>query len=154
MPRVTDGYPTLITLGTTGEFGSGAGIRLFEKEVTPPELMAGGPIDITDMRTITYRQKARKKLIDVGPIVTTVAYATEAIEKIQAALGLNQQITTTFADGGTLVCWGYLDSFKPGPIREGTEPTAEATFIITNRDNDGVVQGPEYTSSGDTTGTA
>ncbi len=154
MPRVTDGYPTIITLGTTGALGSGEGIRLFEKEVTPSELLAGGPIDITTMRDETYRSKARKKLKDVGPLVITVAYATDAITKILTALGVNQQITTTFADGATLVVWGWLDSFKPGRIAEGVEPTAEATFIISNKNNEGVVTGPSFTPSSDTTGTA
>lgn len=154
MPRVTDGYSTLITLGTTGELASGAGIRLFEKEVTPPEIMAGGAIDITTMRDDVYRSKARKKLKDVGPLVATVAYATDAYTKILSAIGVNQAITVTFADGATLVVWGWLDSFKPGRIAEGVEPTAEVTFIISNKNNSGVVTGPAFTASSDTTGTA
>lgn len=153
MPRITDGFPTIITMGTTGALGTGAGIRLFEKEITPPNITSGGPIDMTTMRNTAWRTKAKKNLKDLGPLTLTAAYATDAITKILTAIGVNQQITVTFADGATLVFWGWLDDFKPGRIVEGQEPTAEVTFQVSNRNASNAETAPAFTPSTDTTGT-
>src|SRR5207253_1537103 len=106
--RLDDGFSTLITLENIPD------VKLFEKEVTPPAMQAGGPIETTTMRNIAVRTAAPKKLKNLGPVNSTCAYATDALSSIYAQLGVNQRITVTFPDGSRWRYWGWLDAFTPG----------------------------------------
>lgn len=136
--RLDDGFSTLITLENIPD------IKLYEKEVTPPSLGNGGPIDTTTMRNIALRTAAPKRLKQLGAVSATCAYATDAIEVLYAQLGVNQRITITYPDGSRFRYWGWLDAFTPGANKEGDQPTAEVTFQPSNRDNNGVERAPEY----------
>jgi hypothetical protein len=136
--RLDDGFSTLITLENIPD------IKLFEKEVTPPAMQAGGPIETTTMRNVVVRTAAPKKLKNLGPVNATCAYATDSLETIYAQLGINQRITVTFPDGSRFRYWGWLDSFTPGSNKEGEQPTAAVVFQPSMRDNDGVERAPEY----------
>lgn len=145
--RLDDGFSTLITLENIPD------IKLFEKEVTPPALHAGGPIETTTMRNIAVRTAAPKKLKNLSPVTATCAYATDSIETIYAQLGVNQRITVTYPDGSRFRYWGWLDSFVPGSNKEGDQPTASVTFQPSMRDNYGVEQAPEYHDPTESTST-
>lgn len=137
--RLDDGFSTTIMLQNAPT------IKLYEKEVTPPPITAGGPIDTTTMRNLAWRTGAPKKLKGLGQIAATCAYATSAIPVLKAQIGVLQQITINYPDASTLVLWGWLDAFTPGAVKEGDQPTANVVFQPSLRDTDGVETEPVYT---------
>lgn len=143
--RLDDGFATFITLAGAPT------IKMFEKEVTPLGYSGNGPIDITTMRNTAWRTQSPKALKTLTPVSATVAYATDALEPLQAQVGLNQQITLTLPDGSTMVFWGWLDEFQPGANTEGEQPTASITVQPSNHDNEGNEVAPVYTAPEETT---
>lgn len=145
--RMDDGHATLITLENDPI------IKLFEKEVTPPSLQAGGPIDTTTMRNIAMRTQSPKKLKTLGQVTATCAYASITMEAIYVQLGVNQRMTITYPDGARYRFWGWLDSFTPGAHTEGEQPTAEVVFQPSNHNNNDEEAAPEYHGPSEETST-
>lgn len=135
MAIINDGFSTTINL-------TGAGVTFKEKEVTPPGVDGGGENDTTTMRNIAWRTKAPKKLKTMSELSSTVVYDPSFFTTIVANINVNQQIVVTFADGGTLTFWGWLNTFTPGPASEGAQPTADMVMIASNQDNSGTEQAP------------
>jgi hypothetical protein len=145
--RLDDGFSTTIELENIPT------VKLYEKEITPPNISGGGPIETTTMRNLAWRTKSPKKLKAMGNISTTCAYATDAIPVLFAQIGVNQRMTVTFADGAHLRLWGWLDEFTPGAFTEGEQPTATVVFVPSLHNNSGVEVAPEYIQPlGDTAG--
>jgi len=139
MPRIDDGFSTQIDLPA-------AGVTLWEKEVTPPGIDAGGPIDTSTMRNLQLRTKIPKSLKTMTQMRLRVAYDPAFYNNIFGAVGINQQIQVTFPDLSILGFWGWLDKFTPDPLREGEQPTAECIIECSNQDNNGDEQNPTYTT--------
>ena len=135
---LTDGFSTIITLASLPL------VKLYEKEVTPPSIGGGGPIDVTNMRNVAWRTASAKTLKTLGQISATVAYATEALEEIIDELQENQLITVTFPDTSSIEFWGWLESFTPGSHKEGDQPTAAVVIQPSLRNVDGVETAPAY----------
>jgi hypothetical protein len=133
-----DGFQTIITLQNIPL------VRLFEKEVTPPPITGGGPIDVTNMRSTGWRTAAPKQLKSLGQVSASCAYATEAIDSLMAQIGVNQTITVTFPDTSAIVFWGWVDSFTPSANKEGDQPVAVVVFHPSLRNIDGVETAPDY----------
>ena len=136
--RIDDGFSTTVA------FADAPGIKLYEKDITPPGVDGGGPNDTTTMRNTAWRTKSPKKLKTLDQIVFTAAYATDVYPTLVAQVNNNQLITVTFADGSTLAVWVWLDKFKPNPVKEGEQPTASCTVEISNQDDDGDEVAPVY----------
>ena len=138
--RLDDGFSTLIELANLPD------IKFYEKEVTPPGVTGGGPIDTTTMRNITYRTQSPKALKTLGPMSATVAFASDVLPQIEAQMNVNQLVTVTFPDGSTWTFWGWLDEFTLGAFVEGEQPTATVTIQPSNHDNEEppVEQAPVY----------
>jgi len=128
MPRIDDGYQTLITLANDPT------LKIYEKEVTPPGYQGGGPIDTTTMRNETLRTASPKSLKTLSPMTIVAAYETEAYADLRDQINENQLITVTFPDGASLHFWGWVDEFTPGALTEGEQPTATVTIIPSNHD--------------------
>lgn len=141
--RLDDGFSTIFTLENAPT------IKLYERDVTPPSLGNGGPIETTTMRNIAWRTSAPKQLKTAGQITAICAYATSVIPVLQEQLGINQRITVTFPDGATMMFWGWMDAFTPAQMAEGTQPTANVVFHPSNRDTDGAEVAPLYTPPAD-----
>jgi len=132
MPTVMeDGYATKVAFS-----GAGSNIEtyLYEKEVTPPGLEGGGPIDTTTMRNSVYRTQLPKQLKTLSPGSYVGAYDPDLYTEILSAVNVNQEIVVTFPDDSTLTFWGWIDEFKPNPLVEGEQPTANITIIPSNWD--------------------
>lgn len=138
--RLDDGFSTIIELANL------PAVKFFEKEVTPPGITAGGPIDTTTMRNTAYRTMSPRQLKSLTKCTATVAYATEALEQVWAQIGVNQLVTVTLPDGSTIEFWGWIEEFTPGNHTEGAQPTAALTIQPSNRDADGAEVAPAYTS--------
>ncbi len=119
--RLDDGFSTIITLENLPT------VKLYEKEVTPPGITAGGPIETTTMRTTTWRTNAPRQLKSLSPVSATVAFATEVVPQMIAQVGINQLITVTFPDGSTIQFYGWVEEFTPAAFTEGEQPTATLT---------------------------
>jgi len=139
--RLDDGFATIIT------FANLPSVKLFEKEITPPGMTAGGVIDTTTMRNTTWRTMAPRNLKSLTPVTATVAYATEAIPQVMAQVGINQEVTITFPDESFIVFWGWIESFTPGAMSEGEQPKATITIQPGNIDETGAEVAPVYHSN-------
>jgi hypothetical protein len=128
--RIDDGFSTIIEF--PGFFGDDPVTKLYEKEVTPPSLSGGGPVDVTTMRNIALRTQSPKKLKSVGNMQATVAYCSDALESLNGYLGIIGEIHVIFPDGAKIVFWGWMDSFTPASMQEGVQPTAVVVFIASN----------------------
>ena len=133
-----DGFRTIITLANLPL------VKLYEKEVTPPPISGGGPIDITNMRSAGWRTAAPKQLKSLGQVSASCAYATECIEQIMAQIQVNQIITVTFPDTSEIEFWGWIDSFTPSAHKEGDQPVAAVVFHPSLTNVDGVETAPVY----------
>jgi hypothetical protein len=119
--RLDDGFSTIITLENLPT------VKLYEKEVTPPGITSGGPIETTTMRTTVWRTNAPRQLKSLSPVSATVAFATEVVPQMVAQVGVNQLITVTFPDGSTIEFYGWIEEFTPAAFTEGEQPTATLT---------------------------
>jgi hypothetical protein len=137
--RLDDGFATFIT------FENLAGIKLFEKDVTPPGLATGGAIDTTTMRNEAWRTQAPRALKSITPVNATVSYATEALPLMFGQIGILQKVTITFPDKSTIEFYGWLDSFTPNANTEGEQPTASIVVEPSMRDPLGEESAPVYT---------
>lgn len=147
--RLDDGFSTVIT------FANATTISFWEKEITPPGMDAGGPVDTTTMRNVLYRTMNAKHLITMTPMTFVAAYNSGVLDDVVNQLGKNQQITVTFPDGRPWTFWGFLDKFQPNALKEGEQPTAQVTIQPTNQNASGTETAPTMgtTSSTGTTTT-
>lgn len=120
-----DGFDTLIT------FALAPAVALFEREVTPPALDGGGPIESTHMRRAVWRMKDPKTLITLGDLTATVMYATSTWPTIRTMINTPQLISIRWPDTATLAFYGYLDKFTPSGHSEGNLPTANLVIVPT-----------------------
>ena len=141
MPRLDDGHSTTIT------FSLDPTVEFWEVRLSPPGMDAGGVNDVTNMRTILWRQRAPKKLITLTAMNGTAFWDPVVYSSLVTMLGKNQLITFNFSDGSTLAFWGWLDKFTPGEAREGAP--VEATFTIepSNHNASQVETAPVYTAA-------
>jgi hypothetical protein len=142
--RIDDGFPTTIDFAA---IASGTSLLFWEKEVTPPGVQGGGENDTTTMRNTTWRTKAPKKLKTMSPMNFIASYDPAVYDQILTLIQTNTQITVTFADGSTLVFWGWLDEFTPGASVEGEQPTATCTIIPSNQNASKVETAPVLTQA-------
>lgn len=136
--RLDDGFSTIITLANIPS------VKIYEKEVTPPGLTGGGPIDTTTMRNDNWRTMSPKSLKSLTALSAVVAFATEAIQVIQEQININQLITVTFPDNSSLTFYGWVDEFTLGKFSEGEQPTATLTIQPSLHDAAGAEVAPDY----------
>lgn len=122
MPRLDDGYSSIVILQRKPN------IKLYEKDVTPPGVSMGGPIDTTTMRNTAWRTQAPRSLRTLSAAQMTVAYDPAVYDDIIAEVGKNQPIEVQFPDGTTVEFWGWIEEFTPGTLTEGEQPTANVVL--------------------------
>jgi hypothetical protein len=138
MSKLNDGFATLIT------FARIPSAKFYEKTVTPPSISIGKAIDTTTMRNLTMRTTAAAKLQSTGNMKLDVAYDTQSYQQVQAVLGLTQLVIVTFSDASSVSFYGYIDSFAPGVVEEGKQPTATIEVIATNTKTSGTESAPVW----------
>ena len=144
MAYLTDGHPTTMTFYA---LGTGVVLKAKEVSVTPPGIAGGGENDTTTMRNTTWRTKQPKKLKTLTNGALTFQYDPAIYDQVLSIINVNGQILCEFADGSTLLFWGWLDDFTLGECVEGTMPTATGTVICSNQNDDGVEVAPDYTAA-------
>ena len=139
---LTDGYPTTL------EFSADSDIYLLlpEKEVMPPGIDLGGAIATTTMRNSAWRTQAPRTLKTLTNCTFSAAYDPAVYDAILALIGVETQITITFSDGSTLAFYGWLESFTPANVQDGTQPTADV-IVVPSNSNAGTETAPSYTAA-------
>lgn len=135
---LADGFSTLITVNANPD------ISFWEKDVTPPGLDGGDPIETTTMHQTKWRTFFPRQLQTLTPVTTTVAYDPNVFAELTAILNINQVFTVTHPDGSTVAFWGMLQTYEPGTNAEGEQPEATITITPTNMDENLVEQAPVY----------
>lgn len=152
MGMLADGFNTLITF-STGAANTRPGIAFIEREVTPPPLDGGGPIDLTAMRNVAWRTNAPKFLISLDKMMVkarydpTICYAGPAAGLgFRNVINVNQLVGLVFPAlggfggnlaplGSVLTFAGYLNKFTPGTNKEGDLPLGDLEIQPTNQIN-------------------
>lgn len=146
--RIDDGFSTTVS------FSLNPNVKLWEKEISPPGIDAGGPTDTTTMRNTLWRTFSPKKLKSLTDASFSAAYATAIYAQANAMIGKNQIIEMEFADGSKIQFWGWLNNMTPQSITEGEQPVADCTIHCSNQDNEGNEVAPVYLDpEGDTNDT-
>jgi hypothetical protein len=137
--KLDDGYRTLITFATV------PGLALWEKTAKPPGLAGGEAVDTTTFWNAVFRTKAPRALKDGTACTFTAAYDPALTVSLLNLINVKTTITVGFPNNGALAFFGYLQSFEPGDLAEGTQPEATCTIMPTNQDPvDGTEQGWVY----------
>lgn len=141
--RLDDGYQSLIT------FGLLAGLDIWEKDVQPPGIDGGDPIDTTTMHNSAYRTNAPRSLKSLTEHTIVAAYDPCAYVDLLTMVNVIDEITITFPDNSTLAYWGYIRSVELSPMIEGEQPEMTITVVPTNYDcNDCTEAGPVIDCNG------
>lgn len=141
--KLQSGHQTLIA------FASNPAVLFYERDVTPPGIDGGDPIDTTTQHNVTVTTMAPRDLFTLTNSTVVVAYDPEVYNDILALVNSPTSITTIFPDGATLDFWGYLKSFTPNALSIGEMPTANVEIVPTNYDPVHCVEAiPVMTSAG------
>lgn len=146
-PRTPGGTPLEDGYQAMHVFEDDTDIALYEIAVKPPGLDGGEKIDQTTQHNEEVRTFAPRSLTTMTDAATTCAYDPAALADILALINEPQLIKTYFPDGGFYSYYGYLRSFEPAELVEGTRPTAQVVIAVTNVDpSDGSEHTPTYTA--------
>lgn len=164
--QLPDGYSIILTTA----FPSGGNINLFisEREVQPPKMSLGGPIDTVTMRNMFVTTKASKSLVDFGAITIQARYdpgiyiflSTIVVDRAAAGapppgraagtrwrMGENAPHTLTFPDGFTGTFWGWYEEITPPSHKAGDMPLMEVKIEISNRNSAGTETPPTFSTA-------
>ena len=134
-----DGFKCLLAFALAPEIG------MWEIEVTPPGTDGGDSIDITTQHNVEFRTKALRQLKDRTDGSFTCGYDPASEEAINTMINKPQSITRHYPDGSAIAEYGGLTKFTPQGLSEGGFPTAQCTYVQTNRDpTTHEEQGPVY----------
>jgi hypothetical protein len=128
-------------------FAADPDICFWEVEVTPPGIDGGDPVDTTTMLNETWRTRAPRALYTLTNAQLTAAYDPEIYTNILALINVETAITVHFPDGSTVAFYGFLQTFTPAALVEGTQPRATIVIVPTNQDpTSGAEEAPVVTS--------
>lgn len=144
MARITDGFPTTVSLLVGNSGDTVESVLFWEKTVTPPGVQGGGPNDTTTMRNTRWRTRQAKKLLTLSEAGMTCAYDPALYSTIMSVVQVNRRWQVDFPDGSAIRIWAWLDEFTPNEVSEGEQPDADVTVIPSNQDNTSTEVGPEF----------
>src|SRR5205823_237203 len=110
-------------------------------------LSGGGPIETTSMHNAVYRTQEPKSLKTLLPSKATVFYDPQVLDDVKSMIQVKQQITVHVAGKGTYLFWGWIESFTPGPNKEGDAPNAEVEILQSGTNSSGVETAPAFTAA-------
>ena len=147
MPTIMeDGFSTTISFSSALlSSASVLTVAMKELEVSPPGVDGGEKIDVTTMRNTTWRTFAPRNLKTLLEAPVVVAWSPDLYDEMNAMINDNQLITMTLPDTATIAFWGFVKSFTPNAMVEGTQPTANISIEPTNRNASQVETAPVVT---------
>lgn len=123
-----DGHSTKITLASDTD------ISFWEKQVQPPGIDGGDPVERTTMHNTSWRTFGPRSLKTLTEAQVTAEYDPDVYSQIVAIVNVETTVTVTFKDGSTVAFYGYLRSFEPQEVEEGEPPMCEIVIQPTNWD--------------------
>lgn len=126
---IGDGFATKITLA------SDTTIEFWEKSVTPPGVDGGDPVETTTMYNTTWRTMRARQLKTLTEVSAVVAYDAAVYPEIVRQINNETTITVEFPNDDYIAFYGYLRSFTPSEIVEGSQPEAAIVIQPTNWDS-------------------
>ena len=139
LTRMEDGFVAHIAPAADAD------ISFWEVSVTPPGIDGGEPINTTTQFNSAWRSMAPRALKTLTPMQVSAAYNPKLYDEILALVNVVTSWTITWPDGATLDFFGFLQTFAPQQIQEGTMPLANITITPTNIDpSDGSETAPNY----------
>lgn len=140
--KLGDGYVSKLTPSADTD------VSFWEKQITPFGMDGGEPVDTTTMHNSTYRTMAPRGLITATSLESTSAYDPRVLDQIVALINVETVWTVLFPDTSTWSFYGFLRSFTPGALVEGTQPEASIVVEPTNTDpSNGSEEGPNWESA-------
>jgi len=122
-------------------------LAIWEKSVQPPGIDGGNKIDVTTMFNATVRTYAPQALSEMTDSSVTAGYDPAVLPTILTLVNEVQTVTIHLPNTATWDFFGYLKSFVPAALTNGTHPEAACTIVSTNRDPaDGAETDPDYTA--------
>lgn len=138
---IGDGHGTLITIALDPD------IKFWEASVTPPGIEGDNPIDNSTQFNVSWRTLSPRRLRTLTVVQFTANYDPAVYPQVLAVINVPTTITIEFPDGSTLAFYGYMKSFQPGELVDGTRPTATCQIQPTNTDPlTCEEEGPVYTA--------
>jgi len=138
--KLGDGFATKIA------FALDPDVSFWERSVTPLGFEGGDPVDTSTMFNTTWRTKASRSLKESTDISGSAGYDPRVYDQIVTMINQDDQITIHFPDSSTIAFWGFLKTFTPAELVEGTFPEASFTIVALNVDSAGLETGPNYIS--------
>jgi len=117
----TDGYNCRISLVNQG-------ITVYEKNVTPPGVEGGDPINITTNDNGDFQSFAPRSRKQKTPAQSEVTYNDTDLDALEAAVDQSDDILRVWPDDSTKLESGWLRSSIPNQTQEGEQPTTNLTF--------------------------
>ncbi len=143
--KAPDGYRTTIS------FSKFLTVAVWEKDVKPPGIDGGEPIDTTTMLNDLWRTMAPRQLKKLEPISANCAYDPDDYPRLISMCLEEQVCTVRMPNGGTIAFYCYINKVDPQDNKEGEQPMISLSIIPTNEDpSDRTEQGPVYTPAAGT----
>lgn len=126
--QIPDGYQSLFAFNRKPTLG------FWEKQVKPPGIDGGEPIDNTTMLNTVWHVMRARKLKKRESIVLQAAFDPSAITDYINLVNVEDAGTVIFPDGTTETYWCYLQKIEFGELKIGEMPELTATIVVTNYD--------------------
>ena len=137
--KLPDGHSTQLA------FAADPDVSFWEKVVKPPGIDGGDAIEQTTMYNEEWRTFAARALKTLTESGADVAYDPRVIDQIMALVNVEGSITLHFPNNSTLDFFGFLRTWEPEDMEEGTQPTAHINITCTNTDpTDGSESAPNF----------
>lgn len=127
---LSDGFSTKLAIAALPT------VSFWEKEVQPPGIDGGEPIDTSTMHNLAWRTFVSRSLMTLTPFTLKAAYDPNvfATSQIQSLINREGAMTISFPDGSTLSFFAFTQKMEPEANVEGTFPTVSITICPTNYD--------------------
>lgn len=107
----------------------------WEKEVGPPGIDGGDPIEITTMHSVAWRTLAARHLKTLTQFTITAAWDPVFYNDcINTLINYPGSATMSFPDGSKIDFFAYLVKMEPQAMKEGEFPMVQLTVQPTNYD--------------------
>lgn len=145
--KLLDGYQCLITPQADPD------ISFWEKTVKPFGADGGEKVDTTTMHNTLHRTYTSRGLITATAAQSKCAYDPRVLDQIYALINVETTWTIRFSSGAQWSFYGFLKSFEPDEMVEGTQPQATIVIEPTNTDPSTLAEAaPNYNAGGTGTG--
>lgn len=126
--KLPDGFSSKIA------FARDPNIQLWEKQMKPPGIDGGEPIEQTTMHNAEWRTMAMRALKTLKPSTMVCAYDPSCYTALNELVNEAGAVTQHFPDGSSLSYYAGVNDVDFAELVEGTQPEVTITITPTNYD--------------------